>query len=63
MLSGFTGAVIVGLTIAGVTAAGTVGLLFKGAPTEISHLWPGWPCGGIIPGATVCTTGYEFILA
>ena len=25
---------------------------FKGAPTGISHLWPGCPCDGFIPLAT-----------
>jgi hypothetical protein len=36
------------------------GLLFKGAPTAISHLCPGCPCGGFIPGA-VLTAGEEVV--
>ena len=42
------------LTVVGCVATGA-GLLFKGAPTEISQRWPGCPCGGFIPGAVaVC---------
>lgn len=28
-------------------------MLFNGAPTAISQRWPGWPCAGLEPGATV----------
>ena len=31
------------------TEAGVEGAEFKGAPTAISHLCPGWPCAGFIP--------------
>ena len=42
------------LTAVGGVVAGA-GLLFNGAPTEISQRWPGCPCGGFIPGAVaVC---------
>ena len=33
-----------------VEGAGVFGLLFKGWPTVMSHLCPGSPCGGFIPG-------------
>lgn len=39
---------------AGVTVAlpaWPCGTEFNGAPTGISHLWPGCPCGGFMPGA------------
>lgn len=42
--------------------------LFRGAPTAIEQSWPGCPCGGFMPGATVppcaggvnCGTGLRF---
>ena len=30
---------------------------FNGAPNAISHLWPGCPCGGFIPGAVAWACG------
>jgi len=36
-----------------VTVAGFVTGEFNGAPTAISQRWPGWPCGGFIPGAVL----------
>lgn len=63
------GAVVVGAVIlvgafieVGATCAGCVATFgeFKGAPTAISHLCPGWPCAGFIPGAVVVGGAFEY---
>lgn len=45
-----------GMGVVLIVAAGVAvsGLLLSGEPTGISHLCPGCPCGGFIPGAVGC---------
>lgn len=44
--------------IAGVVAGVLLAAPFKGAPTEISQRWPGSPCAGFKPVATVVVGGF-----
>ena len=45
-----------------VTVVGAAGLLFNGAPTAISHRWPGSPCGGFMPGSVFTLVGTSVIV-
>ena len=42
----------IGEVVCGAAVCGAVlPFEFKGAPTAMAQSWPGWPCGGFMPGA------------
>lgn len=44
--AGVTGLAVIGEAVLGAGVALGAGEPSRGAPTAISHRWPGWPCAG-----------------